>query len=85
MAGLTAARTAAGEAAERGLDHERREVAGAIALVAEAGFPSVIIANLAHSQLVAEEFRPLADAMGVRLELLGHEAGSGCDVAVRRQ
>jgi hypothetical protein len=85
MAGLDAVEPAARTAAERRLDHERREVAGAIALVAEGGFPSVIIANLDHSQLVADEFRPLADAMGVRIELIGHDVDFGSDVAVRRR
>ena len=85
MAGLQEVKPAARTAAERGLDHERREIAGAIALVAEGGFPSVVIANLGHSRLVADEFQPLADAMGVRIELIGHREDFGSDVAVRRR
>lgn len=85
MAGLPAVGPAACEVAERGLDHDRMEIAGAIALVAEGGFPSVVIANLPHTRRVAEELRPLADAMGVRIELIGHRGDVGCDVAVRRR
>ncbi len=85
MAGLKAVGRATHEVAEGGLDHDRMEIAGAIALVAEGGFPSVVIANLLHTRRVAEELRPLADAMGVRMELIGHDRDFGCDVAVRRR
>lgn len=70
---------------DRPIERERREIAGAIALVAEGGFPSVVIANLAHPELVADEFEPLAEAMGVRIELIGHRCDTGSDVAVRQQ
>ena len=84
MTGLQFVGITAAEAAERQLEHERREIAGAIAMVGEANFPSVVVANLAHCQAVVDELRPLADAMGVRLRLIGHAHDVGCDVVVSR-
>lgn len=84
MTGLQFVGITAAEVAERQLDHARREITGAITLVGEGGFPSVIISNLAHCQAVVEELRPLAGAKGVRLRLIGHAHDGGCDVVVGR-